>query len=61
MTDIPMVRPSWAVMTRAAGGDPIYVGAHRVFWTYRGDRFRCLGCMELRTLTEFETSMECGP
>lgn len=54
-------RPSWAVMAPAHGGGAFPVGAHDVFWTERGDQFRCIRCQEYGTLTEFETSMECGP
>jgi hypothetical protein len=54
-------RPSWAVMAPARGGAAFQAGAHEVHWTQEGDAFRCIVCRAVRTLEEFETSMECGP
>lgn len=59
-TPFEMARPSWAVIAPARGGDTWQAGAHDVFWTQRGDVFRCTRCRACGTVAEFESSMECG-
>jgi hypothetical protein len=59
VTTPAMDRPSWAVMAPASGGGHFTIGTHDVYWTSKGDNYRCVGCQLVRTMREFETTPEC--